>query len=288
MKLVHCSDVHITTRYRGVPLRTLGWRRAIALLELSVGGRARAYRRAAQTLSAIASDAVRLGAAHLVLSGDVTAYAMDAEFEGARDALGPLATDKTRCTVIPGNHDTYTPDAVRTGAFERYFGALLQSDLPEYQAEGPFPFVRLVGDEAAVVGLLSARVPPVPGLSYGRIGERQLTALGRLIADPRLNGRAVLVAVHHAPLTRSGKPDKLTHGLVDARKLFRVLRGPRFAVLHGHIHRRYYHPATDDRPHLFGAGSSTCEGMEGYWLIDVAGGKVLGGEQRTPVLEGVG
>jgi 3',5'-cyclic AMP phosphodiesterase CpdA len=283
MKFLHCSDVHVTTRYRGVPLRQLGWRRAIALLELTAGGRAHAFRHAEQTLAAIAADVDRLGADHLILSGDVTAYAMEAEFQHAREALGSIAADKRRCTVIPGNHDTYTPEAVSSHWFERYFGNLLESDCPEYCAEGPFPLVRLLGEQAAVVGLLSARVPPVPGLSYGVIGKRQLGALARLLADPRLAERAVLVAVHHAPLNRSGKPDKPSHGLVDARKLFQLVRGPRFAVLHGHIHRRYYHPPTAERPHIFGAGSSTQEGREGYWLIEVERGRVLGGEQHVPV-----
>ncbi|HEX4620465.1 MAG TPA: metallophosphoesterase, partial [Myxococcaceae bacterium] len=254
-----------------------------ALLELSAGGLANAYRHAEQTLSAIAADVQRMGADHLILSGDVTAYAMEAEFAHARAALGALADDKRRCTVVPGNHDTYTPEAVSSRLFERYFGHLLESDCPEYCAEGPFPFVRLLGEDAAVVGLLSARVPPVPGLSYGVIGKRQLEGLARLLTDARLRERAVLVVVHHAPLTRSGRPDKPSHGLVDARKLFQLVHGPRFAVLHGHIHKRYYHPPTADRPHVFGAGSSTQEGREGYWLIQVERGRVLGGEQHVPV-----
>src|SRR5579883_547425 len=102
MRFLHCSDVHITTRYQGVPLKTLGWRRAIALFELTLGGRAEQYRHADQTLARIASDVEHRGADHLILSGDVTAYAMEAEFEGARAALGALAGDKQRCTVIPG------------------------------------------------------------------------------------------------------------------------------------------------------------------------------------------
>jgi hypothetical protein len=65
--------------------------------------------------------------------------------------------------------------------------------------------------------------------------------------------------------------------LLDADALLELLPGPRFAVLHGHIHHRYHHPATATRPHLFCAGSSTQAGREGYWLIDVDGGTVRGG-----------
>jgi hypothetical protein len=53
-------------------------------------------------------------------------------------------------------------------------------------------------------------------------------------------------------------------------------------VLHGHIHRRYHHPATDERPHLFGAGSSTQQGREGYWLIETRDGLIRGGEALKP------
>jgi 3',5'-cyclic AMP phosphodiesterase CpdA len=280
MRFLHCSDVHITQSYAGAPWRKIGWRRWLALLELSIGGRAAAYARAGETLARIAGDLKNQGADHLILSGDLTAYAVDSEFQGARDALGELGGDKRRCTVIPGNHDRYTPGSLRAKRFEKYFGHLLESDLPEVSREGPFPFVRLLGEEAAVIGMCSARVPPVPGLSYGTIGEAQLDGLREAVAHPRLKGRAVLVVVHHAPLTSRGTKDKLTHGLRDAEKLFALIPGPRFAVLHGHIHHRYHHPATSTRPHVFGAGSSTCAGMEGYWLIDVANGQIAGGTKQ--------
>src|SRR5207247_1099255 len=148
--------------------------RWIALPERKFGGRAHLYAHAKETLAAIASDVKRQGADHLIVSGDLTAYAMDDEFAGAREALSPWADDKRRCTVIPGNHDTYTPGAMTDRRFEKYFGHLLDSDLPEHSREGPFPFVRLLGEgagAAAVIGLCSARVPLMPGFSYGVIGE---------------------------------------------------------------------------------------------------------------------
>ncbi|GEL71055.1 metallophosphoesterase family protein [Myxococcus virescens] len=284
MRIAHCSDVHITEDYFALPLHRLGWRRWVALAELTVGGRARRYARAPQALAAIARDAQAAQVDHFILSGDLTAYALDAEFSGARQSLGALAEDPRRCTVIPGNHDVFTPGSHRTGRFAKYFGHLLESDLPEYRREGAFPFVRLLGTEAAVVGLLSARVPRTPGLSYGVIGEAQLGGLAALLKDARLEGRAILVVVHHAPLNPHGRPDRWHHGLRDADALLKLLPGPRYAVLHGHIHRRYHHPATADRPHVFGAGSSTESGHEGYWLIDVADGQVSGGQQQMPAL----
>lgn len=282
MRILHCSDVHITEDYFALPLRKLGWRRWVALVELTAGGRAKAYRNAQATLSTIAREAGTHGVDHFILSGDLTAYALEGEFRAARAALAPLAPTPARCTVIPGNHDVFTPGSHRKGRFARHFGHLLESDLPEYRREGAFPFVRLVGKEAAVVGLLSARVPSLPGIAYGYIGPAQLEGLAALLKDPRLEGRAVLVAVHHAPLTLRGRADSYFHGLRDAEALFRLIPGPRYAVLHGHIHKRYHHPSTDQRPHIFSAGSSTQLGREGYWVIEVKDGQVVGGQKHVP------
>jgi len=272
----------MTADYPSLPMRPLGWRRWLAMFEQTVGGRRKAYARAPGTLATIAEDARRWGVDHFILSGDVTQYALEPEFMLARQALGELAEDPSRCTVIPGNHDVFTPGSHRSGRFARHFGQLLHSDLPEHRREGAFPFVRLVGREAAVVGLLSARVPVVPGVAAGFIGAEQLEGLAAVVKDPRLAGRALLVVVHHAPFTPWGGADHLLHGLRDAKALIGLLPGPRFAVLHGHIHQRYHHPATAERPHLFGAGSSTQAGREGYWIIEVKEGQVVGGSQHIP------
>ncbi len=253
-----------------------------ALAELKLRGRARYFADSPKTIRTIVEDFGRHRADHLIVSGDLTGYALEEEFEEAQQALGPITKDKRRCTIVPGNHDTYTPGALADHRFERRFGHLLESDLPAFTREGPYPFVRLLDDQVAVIGLLSARVPLVPGFSFGVIGKRQLEGLELLIQQPELKDRAVLVVVHHAPLTKDGKADKPLHGLVDAKRLFELVRGERFAVLHGHIHRRYHHPASPTRPHVFGAGSSTQRGNEGYWLIDVRDGKFVGSEMRRP------
>ncbi len=281
MRFLHCSDIHVVGDYGSKSLREVGPRRWPALAELKFGGRSGYFAQSPQTIRTIVEDVSRHRVDHLIVSGDLTGYALEEEFDGAKAALSPLCDDRQRCTVIPGNHDTYTPGALRDRRFERRFGHLLESDWPEHTREGFFPFVHLF-EEAAVVGLLSARVPALPGFSFGIIGDRQLEGLAAVLADPRLGNRAVLVVVHHAPLAKSAGPDKPLHGLVDAKKLMKLLPGPRFAVLHGHIHHRYHHPATADRPHLFGAGSSTQKGREGYWLIDVRDGLIAGSEKRQP------
>jgi DNA repair exonuclease SbcCD nuclease subunit len=284
MRFLHCSDIHITQDYASAPWLKLGWRRWMAMFELTVGGRGRAYRDAGRTLKQIVRDVERHQADHLLISGDITAYATHAEFRTARAALGTLADDRTRCSIIPGNHDYFTTNAVNTRRFETHFGHLLTSDMPEYQREGAHPFVHLKGDDAAVVGLNSARLMPIPGISYGTIGTAQLSGLRDLLDDPRMRHRATLVMVHHGPVDARGRPDSRTHGLVDADALLQMLPGPGFAVLHGHLHERYHHAATTSRPHMFCAGSSTQLGREGYWVIEVADGLIRGGAIHVPDL----
>jgi 3',5'-cyclic AMP phosphodiesterase CpdA len=206
----------------------------------------------------------------VLLSGDLTALATHPEFQGAREALGKLAWDPQRLSVVPGNHDRYTAHSARDRRFEQYFGHLLKSDLPDYCGPDGYPYVRLVGEKLAVIGLDSTHLAPAPGLAFGRLGFGQLRRLGAILDDPALRGRAVCALVHHAPLHRWGGADSVTHGLWDAKALLALLKGRHASVHHGHIHQRYWHRATADRPHLFGAGASTMRGDEGYWLIDLA------------------
>jgi 3',5'-cyclic AMP phosphodiesterase CpdA len=277
MRVLHASDIHLTQDYRALPLWRMGPRFWMAAYELFWQGRAQAYQRAGDRVREIVSAMGHWRAEHLVISGDLTSSATEEEFRMARAALQPLADSPEKLTVIPGNHDCHHPAALREKRFERHFGQLLHSDLPEHRRDGSYPFVRLIGDEAAVVGVHSSLLPSVPGVSYGRLGPAQLDGVAAIVSDKRLEDRALLVAVHHAPRTQKNVPDKLSHRLLDAEKLLALLPGPRFAVLHGHIHRRFHHPATSLMPHLFGAGSSTQSGREGAWLIEVDKGEVRGG-----------
>src|SRR5260370_11710680 len=141
MLILHCSDVHITEDYLSLPWLRVGWRRWIAMLEVKLGGRGKEYLQAREVLAQIVRDAPAHGASHVVVSGDLTAYAMESEFRGAREALEPVAADKARCTVIPGNHDCYTPQVIADRLFDRDFGHLLLSDWPEQATDCRFPVV---------------------------------------------------------------------------------------------------------------------------------------------------
>lgn len=262
--------------YDATSWRRMGWRRIAGQLELQVARRARRYVHARETIERLIAEGFRRGADHVILSGDLTALAVDAEFEGVLRALGDLGGRPERLTVVPGNHDVFTPGSVRKGRFESWFGHLLGSDLPRWQVEGPWPLVRLIGDDLAVVGLSSARVPPVPGIAAGRVGEKQLAALERICDHPKLKGRSIHVVVHHAPLRWDGTIDRRDHGLADARALLEVCTRGRVAAIHcGHIHLRYAWQVAGG-PMIVCGGSSTWRGHEGYWLVDAGGGRITG------------
>jgi len=259
-----------------------------AQLELKLAGRGRRYRDAPRTLQRILADAsARGGFDHVVVSGDLTALAVDEEFEGVRRALGELADQPDLLTVIPGNHDVFTPGSARKRRFEAWFGHLLDSDLPELRAEGPWPHVRLLGEGVAIVGLCSARVPPVPGIAAGFVGADQLAALVRICEHPRMRGRKIHVVVHHAPLRANGRLDSRHHGMADGVSLVEAaILGKVDSILCGHIHNRFRFDLAAG-PRIVCGGSSTCLGHEGYLVLDSTPGNVTRVEEVALPAEAV-
>jgi 3',5'-cyclic AMP phosphodiesterase CpdA len=266
MRLFHISDLHFQADIPWSRFPSLGWRRLVAQTEYRLLGRRDRFAAVVATVRRLLAEAVSLKADHLLVSGDLTALALPEEFEEARQHL---ASWSGRMTIIPGNHDRYTPGAARARLFETTFERELTSDLPGAGSVGPYPVVKLVTREVALVGLCSARVPVSPGFAAGWIGRTQRRALAELLAHPELRRRSVFVTCHHAPFRPDGRPDRLNHGLVDARALLRVLsEGGAIALGHGHIHRRYRidHPGA---PPIFCAGSSTEVHRAGYFLYQI-------------------
>lgn len=288
MRILHISDVHVQVDYERTLWRAIGWRRVVAQLELKLAKRANRYREAPETLSRLLRKAQHGGYDHVVLSGDLTALAVDEEFEGVRKALGSLADRPDLLTVIPGNHDVFTPGSLQKRRFEKWFGHLLHSDLPAFQVEGPWPVVRKLGETAAMIALCSARVPPVPGIAAGRVGEEQLTALTRIARHPSMRGRNLYVTVHHAPLRGDGRLDRRDHGLLDADRLIEACTEAGVqAVFCGHIHARYNY-AIAGGPTIVCGGSSTWKNHEGFLLVQQGGEGLEIEEHRletSPVLE---
>lgn len=264
-RIVHLSDLHQQLDWKRRSWRSSGWRGLLGRVELHGLGRLARFDGVQARIEQLVDDLHALDADHIVVTGDVSALGHEDEIGRVHELLTPLLKQR-RLTVVPGNHDRYTD---RSGArvFERFFAR--DSAMPEHAVHDGFPFVRLVGDGLALVGLDSTRVRGLGHYFVGRLGAAQLGALERILDDPRLAGRTVLVLLHHGPWGPHGAFDWTHSGLMDAAELLRIVTGRKVVVLHGHSHERYWHQRHEARPHLLSAGSSTERGREGYWLIDV-------------------
>lgn len=275
MRILHFSDLHLRQRWREVPLKDWFGKRAIGGINL-VLGRASAFDEAPEKTASLGRFCNELGVDFAIFTGDYTALGIDSELRMARAAVAPLVEAPLGYANVPGNHDLYSLDVVREGRFERHFGDTLQTDMPEYRVDNtPWPIVRLVGREVAVVGVNSARPNPIPWrASTGKIPPEQLLRLRRILADTRLQGRFVFVITHYAPRLANGEPDRLTHGMLNADAFLEACANlPRGAMLCGHVHWCYMLRIEGVRPPLFCAGSATKTGVEGLWVFDIEGGR---------------
>jgi len=281
IRVLHFSDIHVE-RDPGVVRRHLAGlrpdKRALGWANLIL----RRRRRFADAPAKVAALAEQLLAEqpvdYVLCTGDYTALGTDGELEHARRLVAPLTEAPFGYGTVPGNHDVYVDDP---GDFQARFGDLLSTDLPGYRAPGsPFPWVRLVGDALAVIGVNSARPNPQPWRSSGRIPDAQLTALEKILGDPALHGRLLIVATHYAPRLEDGRPDAHFHGLRNADAFLRCLalgaRSPGI-VAFGHVHRRYHVRVPECPLTLSGAGSATDAKSESLWLYEIDGGGGGGG-----------
>ena len=172
MRIAHLSDLHVLALAGVSPFRFMNKRlTGYANLRLK---RKHIHRRA--YVEAIATEIARSKIDHVVVTGDLTNLALEAEFEAARELLEKgLGLSPRDVSVVPGNHDLYTSGALRARRFTEFFAEYIKSDLPELAAKtslGAFPFVRLRGP-CAIIGLTTA-VPRLPFVASGKMGSQQL------------------------------------------------------------------------------------------------------------------
>lgn len=273
-RIAHLSDLHVLA-LEGVPLwRLLTGKRLTGYFNLLL-------RRGAAHSAALAhhllEDLAQQDVDHVVITGDMTNLALESEFAAARRLLERrVGLPANRITVIPGNHDRYTRGAFVSKRFENTLEPYLQNDLKSL-GTGTFPVVRLLKD-TAIIGLNSA-VPRLPFIASGQVGSEQVDALKKLLRAPELQGRFVMLAVHHPVVYPVSAAKVYIKGLRDADRLVQALaHWPAGGlVLHGHLHRRMCQRVDGTNWWSVGATSlslndAVLERMAGYNLYEVGAG----------------
>jgi len=138
LRLGHLSDLHLSDRQR-YP------RNGYAPKDCD--------RHSFRLAQKIVEEIDRAGVDHVVVTGDLTLSAEAGEFERAAKLLRRWA-DAGRLTVVPGNHDVWTAESVKTSRFLRMVGPDgkgMRRPVPSY------PFAALPAPEVAIVALDSSQ-----------------------------------------------------------------------------------------------------------------------------------
>ncbi|MCX5747593.1 MAG: metallophosphoesterase [Proteobacteria bacterium] len=284
MRLAHCSDLHLLSHdgARWLDLANKRWIGAMNLLS----NRSRHYHVSA--FDDMIEDLNASGVDHVLCTGDVTNLALPQEFAFARARFDKLANIATAVTVIPGNHDAYV--AAGVPLFAEHFGDLATSDpgwawtaadaaAGETPEQLRWPFVRVRG-ELAIIGLSTSRQTPW-FTAYGRVDRGQLARVKQALLDPRLAGKARLVAIHHPPAGKRAR--NRIRGLKDHAAFAEMIaEAGAELVVHGHEHRDMTETLAGPRGSsvtVRGVASGTYfhnkpDKTARYRIFDIAGGKI--------------
>jgi len=271
LRILHFSDIHVNIQIRHMHWKKWFSKRAVGAINL-LRGRAKYFDDTEKKLAALVRFKEENNIDIVINTGDYTALGLKSELELAKQLLEPLMTPPQNYITVPGNHDIYVHEGNSHYRFSEQFCSVLQNDLPEYCRGGHWPLIRLLGKDAAVIAIDSARPNPLPWKSSGEISPEQLEALDTILKDERLKGRFLFVITHYAPRLSNGKDDEKLHGLVNADDFLEICKGiERGALLFGHIHKTYRLSIPELDSELFCAGSATMEGHEGCWVYELSG-----------------
>jgi 3',5'-cyclic AMP phosphodiesterase CpdA len=222
MRVVHLTDIHVQARPH---LQDLTPKRVLGTVNLYVLGRRTKFSRVAQRAAVAA--AVDASPDLVVFTGDLTAQALETEFEEAREILEPVLA-RFPTVMIPGNHDTYVKEARVGDAMRRHFGRWMGEPLPTLHRFG----------DVAFLAVETCRPHP---LSAGHTDPRQLVRARELL-DTMEGSPFVFLTIHY-PLCdrRGGTYGPPTRALGNAHELQRFLRTTDriHAVIHGHEHHGF-------------------------------------------------
>lgn len=172
-----------------------------------------------------------LGISECLIGGDFTSTATHKEYEMGKDFVDSLVRGGMNVHLMPGNHDVYTFESVRTRRFQQYFGAFAP-------AEGYPCRITLPGGTPLI---LAPTVCPNFLSSAGRITDREIEATRALVeACPQ---GPILVSGHYPVLHRTaGYTSGRSRQLRNAEALRQALgeTGRPILYIAGHVHRFSY------------------------------------------------
>lgn len=229
--IAHISDLHLLDVEGTTPFHFAN-KRATGAVNLLLK---RAHHHKREIVETALEQIADHGVDHLVVTGDLTNLSLEPEFRLAVQLMADFGANE-RVSVIPGNHDNYVYRSYWRRRFDHHFGPWQESDMPDLQADGPYPFVKL-SEGYAIVGL-SSSIATGPLMATGRVSPAQLDALTQILAAPELDQRIKIVIVHHPLGLEKVSRLHFLRRLRNAEALKRILlRGGADLVLHGHNHR---------------------------------------------------
>ena len=250
MLLAHLSDLHMLPK---------GALKPSLLFNRRIFGATNLYirdwtKKAVHVVKSAMTAISKANVDHIIVTGDLTNLAIEAEFEFASSVIESFGLDHTKLSIIPGNHDYYVPAAAINRRFEHYFGKYTWG--PDFDPFAQYPAVKDI-DNIRLILACTPTIPP-PMFSYGELGTPQMDRIFQL-AD-NAHGRHVVLAIHHHLHNQNFLRDK-TGLLRDRQQLkARLAQSSIRLVIHGHDHHEHEMVLQSKLPsgtHVLSCGSTT-------------------------------
>lgn len=272
VKLVHFSDIHLTTRPLGWTVRDVFGKRTTGWFNITLLGRGGRFKYAPTVVDVLRNDLATRGYDQLIFSGDATMLGFESEMTLAAELLGVNDESLPPGIAVRGNHDVYVGRAERKHAFEAAFRPWQQG---RRVGDHVYPFARKVG-HVWLIGLNSAKANFWMWDASGKVGEKQLARLRELTAT--LDAGPRIVVSHYPILTAKRQPEQRYHRLRDWKRVRDTAAECGVNLwLHGHRHRWYVLPSGENLP--FAAicvGSGTQTKRWGYHEYTIDNDKLTG------------
>ena len=281
MRVLHFGDIHFwkigTDRDFYYPKRALG------TVNLTLR---RQWKFPPSYARAVAQEVARQEADLVIFSGDFTTMSLKREYEMAAEAFAPIREKfGDRLFAFPGNHDRYTPLAVRSGRFEKFlpFAANL--------IDGALTRTQVIGDQLAIIGFDCSH--PCRIRSNGTMTGELTRELRAALERQRDEGRRVFLVGHYPYAYPPGVKISWEHQLLEMARLTELVSEFKpAAYFHGHKHIRWLlrPPATPDTPCLncgaAGMKSSSPEKQAGFITAEFDDGDLQISNLTAHVLRG--